>query len=175
MPHTGAYILFDVLKHFSITDIVGYPGGCALPLYDELHRRKGEIKHYLSTHEQGAMHIAQGYARSSGKLGVALTTSGPGATNTVTGIADAKLDSTPILIITTNVASNLIGTDAFQEVDIISITKVITKKNYFVNKVSNIQGVLCEAITLARQGRHGPVLVDITKDALCLTCELLPF
>ncbi|MEN9782441.1 MAG: hypothetical protein RL208_591 [Pseudomonadota bacterium] len=172
---SGSFIVFEVLKHFNVKNVFGYPGGAIMPLYDELVSRKGEVMHYLMTHEQGATHAAEGYARTSENVGVVFATSGPGATNTVTGIADAKLDSVPLVVITANVASYLIGTDAFQEINICEITKCITKKNFFVNKTEDIQKSLYLAFKIASSGRKGPTLVDITKDALINKAEVLDF
>ena len=146
-----------------VTDVFGYPGGAILPAYDAL--RKFPIRHVLVRHEQGAAHMADGYARASGKVGVAIATSGPGATNLVTGIATAMLDSIPIVCITGNVSSKVLGTDAFQEVDITGITLPVTKHNFLVNKAEDVAPVLRHAFQIARSGRPGPVLVDITKDA----------
>ncbi|MGD1944944.1 MAG: biosynthetic-type acetolactate synthase large subunit [Croceivirga sp.] len=145
--------------------IFGYPGGAIMPVYDELFKYENQLKHILTRHEQGAIHAAQGYARSSGKTGVVLATSGPGATNLLTGIADAQIDSTPLVCITGQVASHLLGTDAFQETDIISMSTPVTKWNYQVTKASEIPEVLAKAFYIAKSGRPGPVLIDITKDA----------
>ena len=178
MTCTGASVVFEVLSFFNIKDVFGYPGGCAIPLYDELAlrlKRGANIRHFLTAHEQGAVHSAEGYAKSSGKVGVVFTTSGPGATNTVTGIADAFADSVPLVVITCNVPSGLIGTNAFQEVDICTITKSITKQNFFVRRAEDIQETLCIAFRIAKDGRAGPVLVDITKDALSNKCDLKDF
>ena len=146
-----------------VTDVFGYPGGAILPVYDAL--RKFPIHHTLVRHEQGAAHMADGYARASGKVGVAIATSGPGATNLVTGIATAMLDSIPIVCITGNVSSKVLGTDAFQEVDITGITLPVTKHNFLVNRTEDIAPAIRYAFQIARSGRPGPVLVDITKDA----------
>ena len=175
---TGASVVFEMLEYFGVENIFGYPGGCAIPLYDELATRikKGaKIRHFLTAHEQGAAHAAEGYAKSSGNVGVVFTTSGPGATNTVTGVADAFADSVPLVVITCNVPSGLIGTNAFQEVDICAITKSITKQNFSVKKTEDIQMALYKAFKIAKDGRNGPVLVDITKDALSNTCVLQDF
>ncbi|MGD0482116.1 MAG: biosynthetic-type acetolactate synthase large subunit [Terracidiphilus sp.] len=160
---TGSEILWATLVGEGVTDVFGYPGGAILPAYDAL--RKFPIRHVLVRHEQGAAHMADGYARASGDVGVAVATSGPGATNLVTGIATAMLDSIPIVCITGNVSSKVLGTDAFQEVDITGITLPVTKHNFLVNKAEDLAGVLREAFQIARSGRPGPVLVDITKDA----------
>ena len=145
--------------------IYGYPGGAIMPVYDEFYKYQKELHHVLTRHEQGAIHAAQGFARSSGKVGVAIATSGPGATNLITGIADAQIDSTPIVCITGQVGSNLLGSDAFQETDIVSISTPVTKWNYQITKASEIPEVLAKAFYIAKSGRPGPVLVDITKDA----------
>jgi acetolactate synthase-1/2/3 large subunit len=160
---TGAEIIWATLVGEGVTTVFGYPGGTILPAYDAL--RKFPIKHVLVRHEQGAAHMADGYARASGKVGVAIATSGPGSTNLVTGIATAMLDSIPIVCITANVSSKVLGSDAFQEVDITGITLPVTKHNFLVNKTEDLAGVLRQAFQIARSGRPGPVLVDITKDA----------
>lgn len=162
-PLTGAEIVWATLVGEGITDVFGYPGGAILPVYDAL--RKFPIHHVLVRHEQGASHMADGYARASGRVGVALATSGPGATNLVTGIATAMLDSIPIVCITGNVSSKVLGTDAFQEVDITGITLPVTKHNFLVNRTEDIAPALRHAFQIAQSGRPGPVLVDITKDA----------
>lgn len=145
--------------------IYGYPGGAIMPVYDELYKYQNELHHVLTRHEQGAIHAAQGFARASGKVGVVIATSGPGATNIITGIADAQIDSTPLVCITGQVSSNLLGSDAFQETDIISISTPVTKWNYQITKASEIPEILAKAFFIAKSGRPGPVLVDITKDA----------
>ena len=145
--------------------VYGYPGGAIMPIYDELFKFQNKLHHVLTRHEQGATHAAQGFARTSGKVGVALATSGPGATNLVTGIADAQIDSTPMVCITWQVASHLLGSDAFQETDIIGISTPVTKWNYQITKASEIPTVMAKAFYIARSGRPGPVLIDITKDA----------
>src|SRR5210317_1373165 len=145
--------------------IYGYPGGAIMPIYDELYKFQDQLHHVLTRHEQGATHAAQGFARTSGKVGVALATSGPGATNLVTGIADAQIDSTPMVCITGQVASHLLGSDAFQETDIIGISTPVTKWNYQITKASEIPEIMAKAFYIARSGRPGPVLIDITKDA----------
>ncbi len=160
---TGSEILWATLVGEGVTDVFGYPGGAILPAYDAL--RKFPIRHVLVRHEQGAAHMADGYARASGKVGVAVATSGPGATNLVTGIATAMLDSIPIVCITGNVSSKVLGTDAFQEVDITGITLPVTKHNFLVSKAEDVAKALRHAFQIARSGRPGPVLVDITKDA----------
>lgn len=145
--------------------IYGYPGGAIMPVYDELYKFQDQLHHVLTRHEQGATHAAQGFARTSGKVGVAMATSGPGATNLVTGIADAQIDSTPMVCITGQVASHLLGSDAFQETDIIGISTPVTKWNYQITKASEIPEIMAKAFYIARSGRPGPVLIDITKDA----------
>jgi acetolactate synthase-1/2/3 large subunit len=160
---TGAEIVWATLVGEGVTDVFGYPGGAILPVYDAL--RKFPIHHTLVRHEQGASHMADGYARASGKVGVAIATSGPGATNLVTGIATAMLDSIPIVCITGNVSSKVLGTDAFQEVDITGITLPVTKHNFLINRTEDIAPALRYAFQIATTGRPGPVLVDITKDA----------
>src|SRR6201994_3353609 len=160
---TGSEIVWATLVAEGVTDVFGYPGGAILPVYDAL--RKFPIHHVLVRHEQGAAHMADGYSRASGKVGVAMATSGPGATNLVTGIATAMLDSIPLVCITGNVSSKVLGTDAFQEVDITGITLPVTKHNFLVNRTEDIASALRHAFQIARSGRPGPVLVDITKDA----------
>jgi acetolactate synthase-1/2/3 large subunit len=160
---TGSEILWATLEGEGVREVFGYPGGAILPAYDAL--RKFPIRHILVRHEQGAVHMADGYARASGKVGVAIATSGPGATNMVTGIATAMMDSIPLLCITGQVSSKLLGSDAFQEVDITGITLPITKHNYVVTRAEDIAPVIREAMEVARSGRPGPVLVDFTKDA----------
>jgi acetolactate synthase I/II/III large subunit len=160
---TGAEILWATLEGEGVREVFGYPGGAILPAYDAL--RKFPIRHILVRHEQGAVHMADGYARASGKVGVAVATSGPGATNMVTGMATAMLDSIPVLCITGQVSSKVLGSDAFQEVDITGITLPVTKHNYLVMRAEDIAPVIREALLIARSGRPGPVLVDITKDA----------
>ncbi|MEO6829719.1 MAG: thiamine pyrophosphate-binding protein, partial [Acidobacteriaceae bacterium] len=146
-----------------VHDVFGYPGGASLPAYDAL--RKFPIRHILVRHEQGAAHMADGYARASGRVGVAVSTSGPGATNLVTGIANAMMDSVPIVCVSGQVSSKVLGTDAFQEVDITGITLPITKHNFLITRTEDIAPALREAFQIAQSGRPGPVLVDITKDA----------
>ena len=160
----GAEILIEALVHEGVDSIFGYPGGAVLHIYDELWRARDRVTHYLVRHEQGAVHMAEGYARSSGRVGVALVTSGPGATNAITGIANAYMDSTPIVVITGQVPTALIGTDAFQEVDTIGITRPCVKHNYLVRDVRDMAAVVHEAFHLARTGRPGPVVIDIPKD-----------
>lgn len=165
MKMTGAQAIVESLLRENIEIVFGYPGGTILPTYDALYEKKDKIHHVLVRHEQGAVIAAEGYSKSTGKIGVCIATSGPGATNLVTGIADAMLDSVPLVCITGQVASSLIGTDAFQEADIIGITIPITKWNYQVTKAADIPAVMAKAFYYATHGRPGPVLVDITKDA----------
>ena len=159
----GARILLECLSRLGINEIFGYPGGAVIPIYDELYSFK-EIKHYFARHEQGAVHEADGYARSTGKVGACLATSGPGATNLVTGIMTAHMDSIPLLVITGQVSSSLLGKDAFQESDIVGITVPITKNNYLVQDIKDLPRILKEAYYIASTGRPGPVLVDIPRD-----------
>lgn len=161
---TGAEILIKSLLDEGVETIFGYPGGAVLNIYDELYKYKDKIHHVLTCHEQGASHAADGYARATGKIGVCLATSGPGATNLVTGIATAYMDSVPMVAITGNVSKSLLGKDSFQEVDITGITMPITKHNYIVRDVKDLQNVIKEAFYLAQEGRPGPVLIDIPKD-----------
>ena len=163
MP-TGAEMLLQALIHEGVDTIFGYPGGAVLHIYDELWRARDRITHYLVRHEQGAVHMAEGYARATGRVGVVLVTSGPGATNAVTGIANAYMDSTPIVVITGQVPKHLIGTDAFQEVDTVGITRPCVKHNYLVREAKDLPAIVREAFHLARSGRPGPVVIDIPKD-----------
>lgn len=158
----GADVFIETLKKHQVEVIFGYPGGAVLPIYDALY--KNPIKHILARHEQGAIHAAEGYARVSGKVGVVIATSGPGATNLVTGIADAMMDSIPLVVFTGQVATTVIGTDAFQEADIIGITQPITKHNYQVKDVADFPRIINEAFHIASTGRPGPVVVDIPKN-----------
>src|SRR5215213_2197068 len=160
----GAEVLLHALVSEGVDTIFGYPGGAVLHIYDELWRYRDRVTHYLVRHEQGAVHMAEGYARASGRVGVALVTSGPGATNAVTGIANAYMDSTPIVVITGQVPLPLIGTDAFQEVDTVGITRPCVKHNYLVRDVRDLGAIVHEAFHLARTGRPGPVVIDIPKD-----------
>ena len=169
MMKTGAQILWECLEREGVKHVFGYPGGAILPAYDAL--KHSSVHHVLVRHEQGATHMADGYARASGRVGVAIATSGPGATNMVTGIATAMMDSTPMVCITGQVGSKLIGSDAFQETDITGITLPITKHNYLVTHADELARTLREAFYVARSGRPGPVLVDITKDAQQSSCE----
>jgi acetolactate synthase-1/2/3 large subunit len=162
---SGAEAVIRCLLAEGVDLIYGYPGGAIMPIYDELYKFQDELQHVLTRHEQGATHAAQGFARTSGKVGVAMATSGPGATNLVTGIADAQIDSTPMVCITGQVGSHLLGSDAFQETDIIGISTPVTKWNCQITKASEIPSVMAKAFYIARSGRPGPVLIDITKDA----------
>jgi acetolactate synthase-1/2/3 large subunit len=171
MKLTGAQILIECLKEQGVDTIFGFPGGAVLNIYDALYKAKDDIRHILTSHEQGASHAADGYARATGKVGVCLATSGPGATNLVTGIATAYMDSVPMVAITGQVATSLLGKDSFQEVDIRGITMPITKHNYIVKDVNELADVLREAFFIAKEGRPGPVLVDICKDVTAATTE----
>ncbi len=174
MKMTGAEMAVEILLEHNVDTIFGYPGGAALFIYDALYKYKDKIRHVLTAHEQGASHAADGYARSTGKTGVVLATSGPGATNLVTGIATAYMDSIPMVIITANVANSLIGRDAFQETCITGITFPVTKHSYFVNKTDELADALRNAFRIANEGRKGPVLVDITKDVTGATVDYQP-
>ncbi|MEC7782436.1 MAG: biosynthetic-type acetolactate synthase large subunit [Bacteroidota bacterium] len=162
---TGKEAIIKCLLAEGVDTLYGYPGGAIMPVYDELYKYQDKLHHVLTRHEQGATHAAQGYARVSGRVGVAIATSGPGATNLITGIADAQIDSTPMVCITGQVASHLLGSDAFQETDIIGISTPVTKWNYQITKASEIPEVMAKAFYIAKSGRPGPVLIDITKDA----------
>lgn len=162
---SGSEAVVKCLIAEGVDVLYGYPGGAIMPVYDELFKYQNKIHHVLTRHEQGAVHAAQGYARISGKVGVAMATSGPGATNLVTGIADAQIDSTPLVCITGQVASHLLGSDAFQETDIVGISTPVTKWNHQITKASEIPEVMAKAFYIAKSGRPGPVLIDITKDA----------
>lgn len=164
MKLSGAQILIETLIEQGVETIFGYPGGSVLDIYDELYKNSDRINHIITAHEQGAAHAAEGYARASGKLGVVLATSGPGATNLVTGIADANLDSTPLLAITGNVGTAVLGSDGFQEVDIVGVTYPIVKHSYQVKDVTKLADTIREAMQIAQSGRPGPVLIDIPKD-----------
>lgn len=162
---SGSVAVLEALVAEGVTDFFGYPGGAIMPIYDALYDYSDSLNHILVRHEQGGIHAAQGYARTSGKVGVVFATSGPGATNLVTGLADAQIDSTPLVCITGQVFAHLLGTDAFQETDVINITTPVTKWNYQVTDATEIPGVLAKAFYIARTGRPGPVLIDITKNA----------
>ena len=171
---SGAEIVIACLKEQGVDTVFGYPGGAILNIYDALYKHSDEIHHVLTSHEQGAAHAADGYARASGKVGVCLATSGPGATNLVTGIASAYMDSSPVVAITCNVANPILGKDSFQEIDIAGISMPITKYNFIVKDVTELAGVLRRAFRIARSGRPGPVLVDITKDVTAAETEYEP-
>lgn len=171
MQLTGAEIVVECLKEQGVDTVFGYPGGTILNVYDALYMHSGEIKHILTSHEQGAAHAADGYARATGKVGVCLATSGPGATNLVTGIATAYMDSVPMVAITCNVVLPLLGKDTFQEVDIAGVTMPITKHGYIVKDVTKLADTIRKAFAIAKEGRPGPVLVDITKDVTANKCE----
>lgn len=168
---SGAEALIRCLLAEGVDLIYGYPGGAIMPVYDELYKFQDQLHHVLTRHEQGATHAAQGYARTSGKVGVAIATSGPGATNLITGIADAQMDSTPLVCITGQVASHLLGSDAFQETDIIGISTPVTKWNYQITRAEEVPEIMAKAFYIARSGRPGPVLIDITKDAQFATFD----
>jgi acetolactate synthase-1/2/3 large subunit len=172
---TGAEIIIECLKEQNVDTIFGFPGGAVLNIYDALYKRGKEIRHILTSHEQGASHAADGYARASGKTGVCIATSGPGATNLVTGIATAYMDSVPLVAITGQVASTLIGRDSFQEVDITGITEPITKHNFLVKNVEDLAETMRKAFEIASSGRPGPVLVDICKDSTANSAEFIPY
>ena len=171
MKLNGSQIIIECLVEQGVDTIFGYPGGAVLNIYDELYKNQDRIRHILTSHEQGASHAADGYARSTGKVGVVLATSGPGATNLVTGIATAYMDSVPMVAITGNVTNVLLGKDSFQEVDIAGITMPITKHNYIVKDVNKLADTIREAFQIARSGRPGPVLIDIPKDVTAAVCE----
>ncbi len=174
MQLTGSEIVIECLKEQGVDTVFGYPGGTILNIYDALYKHSGEIRHVLTSHEQGAAHAADGYARATGKVGVCMATSGPGATNLVTGIATAYMDSVPLVAITANVNLPLLGKDTFQEVDIAGVTMPITKHGYIVKNVEILADTLRRAFHIARSGRPGPVLVDITKDVTAALCEYTP-
>ena len=174
MKLTGAEIIIRTLIEQGVTDVFGYPGGQVINIYDALYKYKDEINHFLTAHEQGAAHAADGYSRATGKVGVCIATSGPGATNLVTGIATAMLDSIPMVAITGNVPCSLIGKDSFQEIDITGITLPITKHNYFVNRIEDLADSIREAFEIAKSGRPGPVLVDVPKDVQVATYDFEP-
>ena len=174
MELNGSEIVVECLKEQGVDIVFGYPGGAILNIYDALYKHQDEIKHILTSHEQGASHAADGYARATGKVGVCLATSGPGATNLVTGIATAYMDSVPLVVITCNVTNSLLGKDSFQEVDITGITMPITKHNFIVKDVNVLADTVRRAFDIAMKGRPGPVLIDITKDVTADTCEYTP-
>lgn len=174
MKMTGAKILMECLLEQGVDTVFGYPGGTVINLYDELYKYQDKIKHVLTSHEQGASHAADGYARSTGKVGVCFVTSGPGATNIITGLATAHMDSSPVVIISCNVGEDLIGKDSFQEVDITGITMPITKCNYLVKKVEDLADVVRQSFAIARSGRPGPVFIDILSNVSVAECEYEP-
>ena len=174
MELTGAQIVIECLKEQGVDTVFGYPGGTILNIYDELYKHSKEIRHILTSHEQGASHAADGYARVTGKVGVCLATSGPGSTNLVTGIATAYMDSVPLVAITANVAVSLLGRDSFQEIDIAGVTMPITKHNYIVKDVKNLAETIRNAFRIAQSGRPGPVLVDIPKDITAVKTKYIP-
>ena len=171
---TGSQIVIECLKEQGVDTVFGYPGGTILNVYDELYKHSDEIHHILTSHEQGAAHAADGYARATGKVGVCLATSGPGATNLVTGIATAYMDSIPVVAITCNVGVSLLGKDSFQEIDIAGVTMPITKHNYIVKDVNNLADTIRKAFVIAKEGRPGPVLIDIPKDVTANKAEFTP-
>ena len=173
MQLTGAQIIIKCLKEQGVDTIFGYPGGAILNLYDELYKHSDEIRHVLTSHEQGAAHAADGYARATGKVGVCIATSGPGATNLVTGIATAYMDSVPVVAITCNVGLPLLGKDSFQEIDITGITTPITKHNFIVKDINDLAKVIRRAFRIAKTGRPGPVLVDVPKDVTAALTEYI--
>ncbi len=173
MQLTGAEIVIECLKEQGVDTVFGYPGGTILNVYDALYKHADEINHILTSHEQGAAHAADGYARATGKVGVCMATSGPGSTNLVTGIATAYMDSIPVVAITGNVATSLLGLDSFQEVDITGITMPVTKHNFIVRRVEDLADTLRKAFTIANEGRKGPVLVDIPKDITAASAEYI--
>ena len=174
MQLNGAEILIECLKEQGVDTVFGYPGGAILNVYDELYKHSNEIRHILTSHEQGASHAADGYARATGKVGVCFATSGPGATNLVTGIATAFMDSIPIVAITCNVGVPLLGKDSFQEIDITGITMPITKYNFIVKNVNDLAKTIRKAFEIAQSGRPGPVLIDIPKDVTGNKAEYEP-
>ena len=165
MQLTGSQIVIECLKEQGVDTVFGYPGGAILNIYDELYRHQDEIRHVLTSHEQGASHAADGYARATGKVGVCMATSGPGATNLVTGIATAYMDSVPLVAITCNVGKALLGKDSFQEIDIAGVAMPITKYSFLVKEVDKLADTIRRAFTIAKSGRPGPVLIDIAKNA----------
>ena len=166
MQLNGSEIIIECLKEQGVDTVFGYPGGTILNVYDALYKHSDEIKHILTSHEQGAAHAADGYARATGRVGVCMATSGPGATNLVTGIATAYMDSVPLVAITANVAVPLLGKDSFQEIDIAGIAMPITKYSFIVKNIADLAPTIRRAFKIAQTGRPGPVLVDITKDVV---------
>ncbi|MBQ6856328.1 MAG: acetolactate synthase large subunit, partial [Lachnospiraceae bacterium] len=173
MKMKGAQILVEELIHQGVEVVFGYPGGTVLDIYDALFQASDRIEHVLTAHEQGAAHAADGYARASGKVGVVIATSGPGATNLVTGIANAYMDSVPMVAITGNVAVSNLGKDSFQEVDIVGVTMPIVKHNFTVRNINDLQKIIKEAFIFANEGRKGPVVIDIPKDIQLAECEYI--
>ena len=174
MQLNGSQILIECLLEQGVDTIFGYPGGAILNVYDELYRYQDKLRHVLTSHEQGASHAADGYARATGKVGVCMATSGPGATNLVTGIATAYMDSVPMVAITCNVTLPLLGKDSFQEVDIAGVTMPVTKHSFIVKDINDLAGVVRRAFKIAQSGRPGPVLVDIPKDVTAAVTEFTP-
>ena len=174
MQLNGSQILIECLLEQGVDTIFGYPGGAILNVYDELYRYQDKLRHVLTSHEQGASHAADGYARATGKVGVCMATSGPGATNLVTGIATAYMDSVPMVAITCNVTLPLLGKDSFQEVDISGVTMPVTKHSFIVKDINDLAGVVRRAFKIAQSGRPGPVLVDIPKDVTAAVTEFTP-
>ena len=174
MQLTGSQIVIECLKEQGVDTVFGYPGGAILNIYDELYRHQDEIRHVLTSHEQGASHAADGYARATGKVGVCMATSGPGATNLVTGIATAYMDSVPLVAITCNVGKALLGKDSFQEIDIAGVAMPITKYSFLVKEVDKLADTIRRAFTIAKSGRPGPVLIDIAKNATSDKAEYEP-
>ena len=174
MQLTGAEIVIECLKEQGVDTVFGYPGGAILNVYDELYKHSDEITHILTSHEQGASHAADGYARATGRVGVCFATSGPGATNLVTGIATAYMDSIPMVAITCNVGVSLLGKDSFQEVDIAGVTMPITKHGFIVKDIRKLAETIYKAFAIAKSGRPGPVLVDITKDVTAAKMDYKP-
>ena len=173
MKLNGSEIIVECLKEQNVDTIFGYPGGAILNVYDALYKHSDEITHILTSHEQGASHAADGYARATGKVGVCFATSGPGATNLVTGIATAYMDSIPVVAITCNVTVPLLGKDSFQEIDIAGVTMPITKHNFIVKDVTKLADVIRAAFRIAKEGRPGPVLIDVTKDVTAAECDYI--
>ena len=174
MKLTGSQLVAEILLEHGVDTVFGYPGGTALNLYDTLYEYRDKIRHILTAHEQGAAHAADGYSRATGKTGVVFATSGPGATNLVTGIATAFMDSIPMIAITANVPDSLIGRDAFQEICITGVTMPITKHTFFVNKIEDLADAMRNAFRIANSGRKGPVLIDITKDVTAAKIDYKP-
>ncbi|HBD68190.1 MAG TPA: acetolactate synthase large subunit, partial [Treponema sp.] len=174
MMMNGSRVVIECLVEQGVDTVFGYPGGAILNIYDELYKNSDRIRHVLTAHEQGAAHAADGYARATGKVGVVFATSGPGATNLVTGIATAYMDSSPIVAITCNVPTPLLGKDSFQEIDITGVTMPITKHNFMVHSVEELATVIREAFAIAKSGRPGPVLIDIPKEVTAAQIDFEP-